>query len=97
VKLLEIDLDRKHFTWHGQHLSLSGKEITSLKLAMIIGQFNKKNHLASVSIPWKDSSLDGANFESQDLNTKDEMTKSSPPSKCQRRWPAWISPDCLWT
>jgi hypothetical protein len=37
MKLLEVDLDRKHFTGHGQHLNVCGKEITSLKLDMIIG------------------------------------------------------------
>jgi hypothetical protein len=96
VKLLEIDLDRKHFTWHSQHLNISGKEITSLKLAMIIGQFYKKNQLASIYTPWKDFSLDGANFESQDVNAKDEMTTSSQPSKCGRNCPAWRKTDFLW-
>jgi NAD(P)H-flavin reductase len=51
VKLLEIDLDRKQFTRHGQHLNLYGKEITSLKLAMIIEQFYKRNQLASIYTP----------------------------------------------
>jgi hypothetical protein len=72
VKLLEIDIDRKHFTKHGQQLNVCGKEITSLKLAMVIGQFYKKE-TASVYIPWKDS-LGGASSESQELNTKDEIT-----------------------
>jgi len=50
VRLLEIDLDRKHFSRDFQHLNLCGKEIISLKLAMIIGQFYeyKKNQLASI-------------------------------------------------
>ena len=78
MKLLEIDLDRKHFTKHGQHLYVCGKEITSLKLAMIIGQFYKRKQLASIYIPWKDSSLDGANSESQELNTKDEISHLNP-------------------
>ena len=43
VKLFEIDVDRKHITRHGQHFSQCGKEITSQKLAMIIGQFYKRN------------------------------------------------------
>jgi len=59
VKLLEIDLDRKHFTRHGQHLNLCGKGITALKLAMIIGQFYKRIQLPSVNIPWKDRSVEG--------------------------------------
>jgi len=97
MKLLEIDLHRKHFTRHCQHLNLRGEEITSLKIAMIIGQCYKKNQLASIDIPRKDSSSDGANFESQDLNTKDGITKSSKPSKYRRNCPAWRNPDFLCT
>jgi hypothetical protein len=37
MKLLEIEIDRKHFTRHGQHLNLYDKEISSVQLAMIIG------------------------------------------------------------
>ena len=36
VKLLELNLDRNHFTSHGQHMNLSGKELVSQNLAMII-------------------------------------------------------------
>jgi hypothetical protein len=93
VKLLEIDLDRKHFTRHVQLLSLCSKEVTSLKLAMIIGQFYKGNQLASVYIPWKTPPLDGANSESEDLNTEEEITKSSQTSKCWRNCPALKNPD----
>jgi hypothetical protein len=59
---------------------------------MIIGQFYKRKQLASVYIPWKDS-MDGADSESQELNTKDEITKSSQPPKCQRNCPALRNPD----
>ena len=95
VKLLEIDLDRKNVIRHGKHLNVCGKEIASL--AMIIGQFYKRKQLASIYIPWKDSSLDGANSESQELNTKDEIIKASQPPKCQRNCPALRNPDFLWT
>jgi hypothetical protein len=77
VKLLEIDLDWKHFTRHDQHLNLYGKEITFLQSAMITGQFYKRNQLASIHFLWKDFCLDGANSLSQDLNTKDEISMSS--------------------
>jgi TPP-dependent indolepyruvate ferredoxin oxidoreductase alpha subunit len=46
VKLLEINIDRKHFTKHGQQLNVCGKEVTSLKLAMVIGQFYKKETIS---------------------------------------------------
>jgi len=72
-----VNLDRKHYTRHGQHLNVCCKEITYLKLAVMIGEFYKGKQLASVYIPWKDSSLEGANSESQELNAKDEITDSS--------------------
>lgn len=93
VKVLEIDLDMKNFTRHGQHLNLCGKELTSLKLAMTIEQFYKKNGLAPIDIPWKNSSLDVA----QGLNTKGETSMSSQPSSYHRNCPAWRNPDFLWT
>jgi hypothetical protein len=93
VKLLVIDLNRKHFTRRGQHLNLCDKELTSLKLAMIIEQFYKKNQLAPIDIPWKNSSLD----EAEGLNTKDETNMSSQPSGYHRNCPAWRSHDFLWT
>lgn len=90
MKQLEIDLD-------GKHLNVCGKEITYQELAMIIGQFYKRKQLASFYIPWKDSSLDGVNSESQELNTKDEITKSSQPPKCRWNCPALRNPDFLRT
>jgi hypothetical protein len=38
VNLLEINLHRNHFTWHGQHLYLVGKELVSSELTKIIGK-----------------------------------------------------------
>jgi hypothetical protein len=49
VKLLEIDLDKKHFTRHVQHLNLCGKELTSLQLAVIIDQFCNKKSISCYS------------------------------------------------
>jgi hypothetical protein len=43
VKMLEADLDRTKLTKHGQHFNISGNEIISMKLSMIIKQcFFKK-------------------------------------------------------
>jgi hypothetical protein len=74
VKLLEIDLDNKHFTGHGQHLNLCGKEITFLKLAMITGQVYKRNQLASFYIQWKDRNAEeGRKSPSQESGLNREL------------------------
>ncbi len=49
VKILVIDLDRECFTEHGQHLNLSGKEI-SLRVAAVIRNFFNKTHLVPFSM-----------------------------------------------
>ena len=41
VKLLEIKLDRHHFTRHGLHLNLIGKKFVSQEVAMIVKQIFK--------------------------------------------------------
>lgn len=53
VKILEIDLDRECCTEHGQHLNLSGKEI-SLRLAAVIRNFFNKTHLVPFSMLWEE-------------------------------------------
>ena len=77
VKVLEINLDRNHFTTHGLHLNSKGKELVSQKLVLVVQQFFKKKQTATISIPWKDPSLVGTNTEIQDLNTKDGRNKSA--------------------
>ena len=55
VKMLEIDTDRKYFTKHGQHLNLSGKELISMKLTILIKEFFTKKQLSHICMQWKDS------------------------------------------
>ena len=44
VKILELTLDRHHFTSHGLHLNFKRKKVVSQNLALIIKQFfNKEN------------------------------------------------------
>jgi hypothetical protein len=97
VQLLEVNLDTKYFTRHGQRLNVSGKELICIKLATIIEQFYTKNQLPPIYTQWEDSSLGGVNSENQDLNTKEEIIKPSQPSKSQRICPAPRNHDFFWT
>jgi hypothetical protein len=87
VKLLEIDLHRNHFTQHGQHLNLVGKELVSSELAKIIGKLFHEICLDPIYVQWKDSALKGDNPKIQDktgiisvkalnMTTEDDQTES---------------------
>lgn len=97
VKVLEISLDRNHFTTHGLHLNSKGKKLVSQKLALVVQQCLTKNQMVTISIPWKDPFLVDTNTEIQDLSTKDGRNKSAQSSQHQRNCPARKNPDFLWT
>ena len=42
VKVLDINLDRNHFTMHGLYLNSKGKELVSQNLVLVVQQFFKK-------------------------------------------------------
>jgi hypothetical protein len=50
VELLEVELQRKHFTRHGQHLNYRSKELVSLELAKKIEQLLNKVNTAPIHI-----------------------------------------------
>jgi hypothetical protein len=56
VEILELALDRCHFTTHGLHLNSKGKTVVSQNLALVVQQcFNKVNRpLTVIPIPWED-------------------------------------------
>ena len=62
-------------------MNLSGKELVSQNLAMIIEQLYKNNQKDPVCIPWEDSLLKENNTVTQDLNTNVEKPKSALSSK----------------
>jgi len=72
VKVLEISLDRNHFTTHGLHLNSKGKKLVSQKLGFVVQQCLTKNQTVTISVPWKDPSLVDTNTEIQDQVLKME-------------------------
>jgi lysophospholipase L1-like esterase len=54
AKLFDLDLDRSHYTTHGQHLNSSGKELIANKLAMLIKDVFAKKQLTPIQLPWKE-------------------------------------------
>jgi hypothetical protein len=87
VKLLENNLHRSHFTGHGQHLNLVGKELVSSELAKIIEKLFHEICLDSIYMQWKDSTLKGDNLKIQDktgitsvkalnMSNEDDLTES---------------------
>jgi hypothetical protein len=58
VKLLEVKLQREHFTKHGQHLNNSGKELVALELAKLVEQLVNKKKTATIEMQWKEDNAD---------------------------------------
>jgi hypothetical protein len=58
VKFLEVKLQRKHFTKHGQHLNNSGKELVSQELAKLVEQLVNKKKTAPIEMQWKEDNAD---------------------------------------
>jgi hypothetical protein len=58
---MEVKMQRKHFTRHGQHLNQSGKELVSSELANLIEQHQTKVETTPIPMQWKEG-----NSESQD-------------------------------
>jgi hypothetical protein len=54
VSCLEIDLQRCHFTRHGQHLNNSGKELVAIGLAKLIYQHRSKVENKTIQMSWKE-------------------------------------------
>jgi hypothetical protein len=86
VELLEVELQRKHFTRHGKHLNYSGKDLVSLELAKSIEQLLNKVKAAPIQIQWKDDNLEDLNLDihSKIVNPMGLCTNEEPPksSKC---------------
>jgi hypothetical protein len=86
VKLMEVELQRQHFTRHGQHLNLSGKELVALVLAKKIDQLLTKLETNPIQMQWKEENLHGENLPAQ--NGVKELTllkncKKPEKNKCQ--------------
>ena len=103
VKILELILDRHHFTSHGLHLNYKGKKVVSQNLALVVKQFFKevKKSPISVSIPisWKDPPLHVTTAETQkiqDTNETKEANNPPPPIYHRRYCPTRRDQDFLW-
>jgi hypothetical protein len=97
VQLLELKLDRNHFTTHGLHLNTSGKKLVSTTLARMIEQPCKSKHENPICIPWKDPPVEGNYAVTQDQITDTVNPKSACSSRHHRDCPTRRNPDFLWT
>jgi hypothetical protein len=65
VELLEVELQRKHFTSHGQHLNVSGKDLVCLELIKTIKLLQNKARTTPIQMLWRDDNLNDGNQETQ--------------------------------
>jgi hypothetical protein len=93
VKVLELELNRKHFTRHGLHLNFEGKRIVSQKLALLIQNFHTKTNLETIIAPWKDPASSSTNSLTQDVNTSEGKNLPNKSAHQCRVCPAHRNPD----
>jgi|SRR5215510_7701163 len=98
VKILELTLDRYHFTSHWLRLNSKVKKVVSQNLALVVQQFFNKENIPpiSISIPCKDSPLNDTIIEIQDTNATEEVNNLTSSSYHRRNCPARRNPDVLW-
>jgi hypothetical protein len=95
VRILELTLDRYHFTSHGLHLNFKGKKVVSQNLALVVQQFFSKENIPPNPIPvlWKDPPLDDTIIEIQDTNATEKVKNQTLPPYQRRNCPARRNPD----
>ncbi|XP_023707919.1 uncharacterized protein LOC111864702 [Cryptotermes secundus] len=82
VELMELKLQRKHFTGHGQHLNYSGKELVSKELAKKIEHHSTKVGTIPIEIQWKADNLKEINLERQNkIGDQEETVNQEKPIK----------------
>ena len=76
VAVVEINLNRKHFTRHDMHLNSSGKEclskLTATQICRLVNDENK--NVPVILLAWKDESTDKQNT----VNSLSEQDTTSP-------------------
>ena len=97
VKILELELNRQHYTRHGLHLNSEGKRIVSQNLALIIQNSFVENSPGAIPAPWKDT----AGSYTIPLTLSDNISEDKNLPKYsfhqRRNCPAHRNPDFLWT
>ena len=97
VKVLELELDRKHFTRHGLHLNSEGKRAISQQLAIMIQNFLTKTNQGTIFAPWKDPAYTHTTPLTQVINMREGEDSVKTSSHQHRNCPAHRNPDFLWT
>jgi hypothetical protein len=91
IQLLELELDRSHFTNHGMHMNSKGKDQASQHLAKLIDSIIDIPHPPPIPIPWELTSPELANTDPYQDNMEGNTIQH------RRRCPRMKHPDFLWT
>ena len=91
--MLEVELDRNHFTRHGLHLNSEVKKLVSHKLALAVLNFPTKHHSATIPATRKDPPHIDTNPTTQILSTEEGTNSTANSSQHRRRYPARRNPD----
>lgn len=101
VKIIQANLGRSDFTRHGLHLNLSGKE----KMAKLLGEsINKpisREENTPIRLKWKGTKEEPTPKDAKEIITNDDIKEpnlqDTRSSKRQKRTPATMNDDFLWS
>ena len=94
MKILELPVDRNHFTSHGLYLNSKGKDVVSQNLALVVQQFFNKQTMPPIPIstPWEDPPLNVTSTEPQDKTATEEANVPTSSSYHRRNCPVLRNP-----
>jgi hypothetical protein len=72
---MEVELQRQHFTRHGQHLNSTGKELVLIELANEIDQLLINLETNTIQTQWNKVNLQEENLPAQDGVSEPTATK----------------------
>jgi hypothetical protein len=101
VKIIQANLSRNDFTRHGLHLNLPGKEKIAKQLGESINNLTSRKENAPVTLKWEETKKEPTQKETKEKITTDVIKEpnlqETRSSKRQKRIPATMNDDFLWT
>jgi len=101
VTTLMLELDRSHFTNHGLHLNLKGKNVVSQNLASVVKNLAAKSYSVSIPAAWTVPPpivANAANNAKQESNNSEDRNIPFNSSRIRRNCPSRRrDPDFLWS
>jgi len=101
TKIIEVNLNREHFTRHGLHMNAAGKELIAQRIANNIRGVLTRQTTTPISMTWKEDLTEFSQEENEVEERSDGVLDWKVPelrsSERHRKQPVTRSDDFLWT